>query len=56
MMSLPDTGFPLLSLMIMSLPIGAGLIWLVPDPRKARWIALFTALVDLSLTIAIVTR
>ena len=52
---MPDSGFPLLSLMIMTLPIGAGLIWLTPDPRKARWIALLTAVVDLALTLAIVT-
>jgi len=54
MMSLSDSGFPLLSLMIMTLPIGAGLIWLMPDPSKARWIALLTALVDLAFTLAIV--
>ena len=55
MMFMSDSGFPLLSLMIMTLPIGAGLIWLMPDPRQARWIALLTALVDLVLTLAIVT-
>ncbi len=55
MMILPDSGFPLLSLMIMTLPIGAGLIWLAPDPRQARWIALLTALLDLTFTLAIVT-
>jgi len=55
MISMPVSGLPLLSLMIMTLPIGAGLIWLVPDPRKARWIALLTALADLAFTLAIVT-
>jgi len=47
---------PLLSLMIMTLPIGAALIWLVPDPSRARWIALLTALVDLLFTLLIVVR
>ena len=50
-----ESGLPLLSLMIITLPIGAGLIWLVPDPRKARWIALLTAVLDLAFTLAIVT-
>lgn len=50
-----DTGLPLLSLLILTLPVGAGLIWLVPDPGKARWIALAAALVDLVLTLSIIT-
>jgi NADH-quinone oxidoreductase subunit M len=51
-----EAGFPLLSLMIMTLPFGAGLIWLVPDPGRARWIALLTALLDLAFTLLAVVR
>ena len=50
-----ESGFPLLSLLIMTLPLGASLIWLTPDPRHARWIALVTALVDLMFALAVVT-
>jgi len=50
-----ESGFPLLSLLIMTLPLGASLIWLTPDPRHARWIALLTALVDLAFALAVVT-
>jgi NADH-quinone oxidoreductase subunit M len=53
---MPDTGLPLLSLMIMTLPVGAALIWLVPNPAAARWIALLTALFDLVFTLLIVGR
>jgi NADH-quinone oxidoreductase subunit M len=53
---MPDTGFPLLSLMIITLPIGAALIWLVPNPAAARWIALLTALLDLAFSLLIVGR
>jgi NADH-quinone oxidoreductase subunit M len=53
---MPDTGLPLLSLMIMTLPVGAALIWLVPNPAAARWIALLTALFDLAFTLLIVGR
>lgn len=49
-----EAGFPLLSLMIATLPLGAALIWFVPDAGKARWIALFTALLDLGLALAVV--
>ncbi|MBL3598485.1 MAG: NADH-quinone oxidoreductase subunit M [gamma proteobacterium endosymbiont of Lamellibrachia anaximandri] len=42
-------GIPLISLLILSLPIGAALIWLVPDGEKSRWVVLATALVDLML-------
>ena len=52
---MPESGFPLLSVMIMTLPIGAALIWLTPDPRHARWIALVTALIDLLFTLAVIT-
>ena len=48
--------FPLISLMLLTLPLGALLIWLGPDPHKARWIALITAFVDLGLTLAVVVR
>ena len=52
---MPESGFPLLSVMIMTLPIGAALMWLTPDPRHARWIALVTALIDLLFTLAVLT-
>ena len=44
---------PLLSLMLVTLPLGAALIWLVPNERQVRWIALLTALVDLALALAV---
>lgn len=50
------TNLPLLSLLLITLPIGALLVWLVPDPRKARWIALGTLMVDLALALVILTR
>ena len=50
-----ESGFPLLSLLIITLPLGAALIWFVADPRHARWIALMTALVDLVFALAVVT-
>ena len=50
-----ESGFPLLSLLIITLPLGASLIWLTPNPRHARWIALLTALVDLAFALAVVT-
>ena len=48
-----DTGLPLISLMIMTLPVGAALIWLVPNERYARSIALATVVVDLALALVI---
>jgi len=48
-----DTGLPLISLMIMSLPVGAALIWLVPNERYARSIALATVVIDLLLALMI---
>lgn len=51
-----SAGFPLISLMLLTLPFGALLIWLVPDPSRARWIALGTALVDLVLALMVVAR
>lgn len=38
---------PLLSLLIATMTAGAALIWTIPSPRAARWVALVTALVDL---------
>ncbi|RLJ16511.1 NADH-quinone oxidoreductase subunit M [bacterium endosymbiont of Escarpia laminata] len=42
-------GVPLISLLILSLPIGAALIWLIPGSEGSRWVVLATALVDLVL-------
>ncbi|MGD8843691.1 MAG: NADH-quinone oxidoreductase subunit M, partial [Gammaproteobacteria bacterium] len=53
---MPDTGLPLLTLMVFILPVGAGLVWLAPDRRAARWIALLTVLIDLALAMVIVAR
>jgi NADH-quinone oxidoreductase subunit M len=47
----PTLGLPLLSLLLLTLPAGAALIWMVPDPRRARWIALAAALVDLGIAL-----
>lgn len=47
---------PLISLLIISMPLGAGLIWLIPGHRQARWIALGTALFDLLLALLILFR
>ena len=55
LLTMPESTFPLLSVMIMTLPVGAALIWLTPDPRHARWIALATALIDLLFTLAVIT-
>ena len=52
----PNLGLPLLSLLLFTLPAGAALIWLVPDPTRARWIALGTALVDLALSLVALAR
>jgi len=38
---------PLLSLMFLTLPLGAALAWLLPRPESVRVIALATALIDL---------
>jgi NADH-quinone oxidoreductase subunit M len=40
-------GLPLLSLLFLTLPLGALLAWLLPRPESARVIALATALIDL---------
>ncbi|SCZ66978.1 complex I subunit 4 family protein [Thiohalomonas denitrificans] len=47
---------PLLSLLVLSLPVGAVLIWLVPRPEQARWVALITALVDLVISALVLGR
>ncbi|MDH5612552.1 MAG: NADH-quinone oxidoreductase subunit M [Gammaproteobacteria bacterium] len=44
---------PLLSLMIITLPVGAGLIWLIPSVSAARWIALIAAMIDLCISLLI---
>ncbi|MEE9493854.1 MAG: NADH-quinone oxidoreductase subunit M [Gammaproteobacteria bacterium] len=46
------SSLPLISLILITLPIGAALIWLVPA-RFSRWIALATAVVDLILALGI---
>ena len=48
-----EASFPLLSLLIITLPIGGALIWLWPNAAHARWIALATALVDLLLSMTV---
>ncbi|HID46694.1 MAG TPA: NADH-quinone oxidoreductase subunit M [Chromatiaceae bacterium] len=45
------SNLPLISLLLLSMPLAALWIWLVPDPRKARWIALGTAVMDLALSL-----
>ncbi|HSJ48266.1 MAG TPA: NADH-quinone oxidoreductase subunit M [Gammaproteobacteria bacterium] len=47
---------PFISLMLISMPVGALLIWLAPDAGKARAIALGTALVDLCLALFLLWR
>ncbi|MDH3513361.1 MAG: NADH-quinone oxidoreductase subunit M [Gammaproteobacteria bacterium] len=47
---------PLLSLMLLTLPAGAALIWLLPRPGQARYIAAGTALVALAIALAVVFR
>ncbi len=47
---------PLLSLLIISLPVGAALIWMVPNAKHARIIALITALVDLVIAVMVLIK
>lgn len=47
---------PLLSLLLLTMPAGAALVWLVPDPRRARWIALGTAMIALIMALSAVVR
>lgn len=51
-----SSNWPILSWMIITLPIGAGLIWLTPHARFARGIALTTALIDLALSLVVIAR
>jgi NADH-quinone oxidoreductase subunit M len=44
---------PLLSLLILTLPVGAILIWLMPKASSARGIALVTALLDLVIALLV---
>jgi NADH-quinone oxidoreductase subunit M len=48
-----EANFPLLSLLIITLPVGGALIWLWPNDGHARWIALATALADLLLSLTV---
>ena len=48
-----EAHFPLLSLLIITLPVGGALIWLWPNAAHARWIALATAFVDLLLSLTV---
>ncbi len=47
-----EQAFPYISLMLLSLPLAAVLIWLL-DASRARWVALFAALFDLLLAIGL---
>ncbi|RUM92700.1 MAG: NADH-quinone oxidoreductase subunit M [Thiothrix sp.] len=47
---------PLLTLLLIAAPIGAVAIWIAPDPRRARLIALVTGVVILLLAIAVLIR
>lgn len=49
-------GFPLLSLLFLTLPAGAALTWLLPRPEWARRIALVTAIIDLLISLVIVAK
>lgn len=49
-------GFPLLSLLFLTLPVGALLAWLLPRPEAARVIALVTALIDLAIALVALAR
>lgn len=54
--SLTTAAMPLLSLLLVTLPAGAALIWLVPNPNRARWIALGAAVLALVPALAVVAR
>ena len=49
-----EYSFPILSLLIVSLPVGATLIWLLPNPNHARVIALLVVLFDLVIATSMV--
>lgn len=40
-----------INLLFITLPVGAAIIWIVPDVGKVRWIALVTAILDLCLAL-----
>lgn len=50
------SALPLLSLLLLTLPVGAALIWLVPEKRWAGSIALLATLADLTISLAILAR
>ena len=47
-------GYPLLSMLFLTVPLGAALIWLLPRPGWARVVALVTSVVDLAIALAVV--
>ncbi|MDP2783247.1 MAG: NADH-quinone oxidoreductase subunit M, partial [Sulfurimicrobium sp.] len=47
---------PLLSLLFLTLPLGAALIWLLPRPEWAKRIALATVLLDLCIALVVIFR
>jgi NADH-quinone oxidoreductase subunit M len=47
---------PLLSLLFLTLPLGAALTWLLPRPEWAKRIALATALLDLCFALVVIYR
>jgi len=47
-------GLPLISLIVLTPPLGALLIWLIPSPNKARSVALITAVLTLVLAVILV--
>ena len=51
-----EATFPLLSLLIITLPLGGALIWLWPNAAHARWLALGTAIIDLMLSMFVLFR
>jgi len=51
-----STGFPLLSALIFTLPLGAACLWLLPDEKQARQLALTVGLLDLILVLAVLMQ
>jgi NADH-quinone oxidoreductase subunit M len=51
-----EADFPLLSLLIIILPLGGALIWLWPNEAHARWLALATAMIGLMLSLTVLFR
>jgi NADH-quinone oxidoreductase subunit M len=47
-------GYPLLSMLFLTVPLGAALIWLLPRPGWARVVALVTSVLDLAIALAVV--